>query len=366
MKIIYLHYFIVNLHIINLHTNPKLLISNHQLNSIEKINHEYMSSRFWKLALHTNPKVLKYPIINLTQLKKSTTPSASYTHISTLSNNYLSSTTHHAQHNMTKVYYISDLHTEFCKSSEHLEKLILDTIPIGCDEKQDNGVLVLAGDIGVVPLKTDLENKFELLRFQYFKRTFRIYKRFFTHIVFTAGNHSYYGCKTDMTYVDNKLNELCSELGVHYLQSNTVRIEKLLFIGCTLWSYITEEAYLKMNDSRTVFKDRADYNALNRKHTNWLISNLDGIESNDKVVVVTHHLPSYKLIHPIYKGSTINSGFANHLDVLFEAHQDKIQAWICGHTHKKINTSINDVPVLCNPLGYPGENNQVQLESITL
>jgi Icc-related predicted phosphoesterase len=78
------------------------------------------------------------------------------------------------------------------------------------------------------------------------------------------------------------------------------------------------------------------------------------------VIMITHHLPSYSLIDPKYmksKGSIgptgLNQYFASHLDDLIKS---PIKAWICGHTHTGFEKRINDVTVYCNPGGYPGEN----------
>ena len=35
---------------------------------------------------------------------------------------------------------------------------------------------------------------------------------------------------------------------------------------------------------------------------------------------------------------------------------NKIKYWIYGHTHTRSNVIINEIPFLCNPIGYPNEN----------
>ena len=44
------------------------------------------------------------------------------------------------------------------------------------------------------------------------------------------------------------------------------------------------------------------------------------------------------------------------MDDLIETQKDKIKYWIYGHTHTSSNIIINEIPFLCNPIGYPNEN----------
>jgi len=44
------------------------------------------------------------------------------------------------------------------------------------------------------------------------------------------------------------------------------------------------------------------------------------------------------------------------MDEFIEANKNKITCWIYGHTHTQSIIMKNNVPFLCNPIGYPGEN----------
>lgn len=77
-------------------------------------------------------------------------------------------------------------------------------------------------------------------------------------------------------------------------------------------------------------------------------------------VIVTHHLPSFKSIHPKYlnpkRGELellSNFCFASHLDELVEKSGAKL--WIHGHTHDPCDYYIGETRVVCNPCGYPFE-----------
>ena len=74
---------------------------------------------------------------------------------------------------------------------------------------------------------------------------------------------------------------------------------------------------------------------------------------NSKCIVITHHLPTFKVIHSKYKDSIeLNSFFASNSDELIS---DPVIYWIYGHTHTASSHNINGVKVLCNPKGYPNE-----------
>ena len=49
----------------------------------------------------------------------------------------------------------------------------------------------------------------------------------------------------------------------------------------------------------------------------------------DHTVVITHHMPSYKLVGNKYSGNPMNSFYASNLDELVK----KADIWCCGHSH---------------------------------
>jgi predicted phosphodiesterase len=85
---------------------------------------------------------------------------------------------------------------------------------------------------------------------------------------------------------------------------------------------------------------------------------IDNLISDSKlpIVVITHHVPSYKLIDPVFttnKYKPYNQCYFTDCEKYFK---DPIKVWIYGHTHKESNTEINGIKFLCNPKGYPNEN----------
>jgi len=50
------------------------------------------------------------------------------------------------------------------------------------------------------------------------------------------------------------------------------------------------------------------------------------------------------------------------MDDLIETNGNKIKYWIYGHTHTPSNIFINEIPFLCNPIGYPNENSNLDFQ----
>jgi predicted phosphodiesterase len=223
------------------------------------------------------------------------------------------------------IQVISDVHTEFGLSPEKFRKLLV---------KAD--ITVLAGDI--------VNHAFKL------KEYLEVAKEFSPNIIFICGNHEYYKKSTDAEY-----RQVCLEVpGVHFIQRDRVCVEGIWFTGATLWSNISDFAGSIMNDPFDVIEIRAKH----MEDLGWLEEN---IEEGD--VVVTHHLPSLKLIHDKYKNSPFNSGFATDLDDLIDESKPKI--WIAGHTHFPFDLMHNETTrLVVNPVGYPGENKDFAIKII--
>jgi hypothetical protein len=71
-------------------------------------------------------------------------------------------------------------------------------------------------------------------------------------------------------------------------------------------------------------------------------------------VVVTHHAPSYKSVHPHYAHDThMNGGYASDLSE-FILDRPQIKFWTHGHMHDPSDYMIGECRVICNPRGYVG------------
>ena len=236
-----------------------------------------------------------------------------------------------------KVRYFSDLHLEFIKPNK-IGRFIK-KIPSGIDE-----ICILAGDIGN-PYQTNYDVFMQFIS-NNFKKSFII-----------SGNHEYYN-KTKTIQETNEFMKVYFQKfnNISFLNNNYEIYDNYCFIGTTLWSNITNPNY-EIND---VYKiphfDHIQYNKLHMLSVDFLE---DALQKNENCIIITHHIPSETLIDIKYKTLTLlpyNQWFYCNMDKLIETKRNKIKCWIYGHTHTPSNVIINEIPFLCNPIGYPNEN----------
>lgn len=241
----------------------------------------------------------------------------------------------------------SDIHLELAKNAQKLINKLL-SIPV-----PQNTILILAGDIG--------------------NPTSKIYKNFVTEaaqkyeqVMLITGNHEYYQkykrkksivgdslikFRYTILEIDNQIREL-NIPNVHFLQQNTFEYKNIKFIGCTLWTESNPDLSHCMNDYECISEFTPEMcNSLHESDVEWLTNELNK-PFDGKKIVVTHHLPSYKLIADKYLAHPLNSFFANYNDELIS----KCDLWICGHSHYAQDKYIEKRRCIINPLGYSLEN----------
>lgn len=178
-------------------------------------------------------------------------------------------------------------------------------------------------------------------------------KPFTDKIIYILGNHEYYELgQTKASDVKNIYRNLSKKLNIDFLENDSLETEDFVFYGATLWSKLNDETFKRMNDQ---FSFNSIHEVLNiHEESKEKLSNfVDSYTRTDKkLVVITHHMPSFKLINKEYeKFANFHSGFASELDHLIKY---PVSYWIFGHTHKPNNCVMNGVKILCNPHGYPG------------
>ena len=184
-------------------------------------------------------------------------------------------------------------------------------------------------------------------------------------IILIAGNHEYYDLKSKNCYdgdwiedTEIHIREIISHFpNIIFLQNEVYCIPNtnLCIYGSTFWTRILEEEEeeikLTMNDyfkipDFTIDKCRRLHNKAHETLKNSL-----KVHSNKSFIVVTHHLPSFKLIDPKYVLKKINSAYATEIDDRL-IQNSKILKWFAGHTHTPCEYDKFHV----NPIGYPDEN----------
>jgi predicted phosphodiesterase len=245
-----------------------------------------------------------------------------------------------------KLKYISDIHLEFYtpeKAAEIIKQI---------RAEDENEVLILAGDIGYP-------------RHETYDKLMKHVAANFKKTLVIAGNHEYYGGKNMEDTLDYMKTYFKQYTNISFLDNTWETYEGYTFIGTTLWSAVTNPQY-KINDVRAIKTMSVDlYNELNQVCIEFLKEALTTFTKN--VVVITHHMPSESLIDGKYLEGDVrhyNQWFYSNMDEFILEHKYSITCWIYGHTHAPSVSSVYGVPMLCNPMGYPGENSVVNFQKV--
>lgn len=245
---------------------------------------------------------------------------------------------------MVRFQYFSDVHTEWYKCNPpKIRRLKIDAVA---------PYLVLAGDIGD-PFSPVYKDFIDMLAPK-FKHTFVV-----------SGNHEYYKSRMAhklhksnedwMDAVDAQIDTVCKSLpNVTYLQNDVYHLpdEDVSVFGATFWTDINPYERYKIEQTMNDYVKIPSFTpsvALSKHYESCdkLTQCLD--ENPDRqFVVVSHHLPSYTLIHDKFAGSDVNSAYASNIEV---ASHPRVRAWVAGHTHYPMQKGKFYV----NPIGYPGE-----------
>ena len=143
-----------------------------------------------------------------------------------------------------------------------------------------------------------------------------------------------------------------------------MRIDNVDFILSTLWSRIppVDEFAIQngMNDYAQILynKRRLIPQNINDEFERNLAFIKQSVSESDaeKIVVVTHHLPTFASLDERHKGSELNTAYATELGNYIA--DSRITAWIYGHSHHRTDLMIGNTHLVSNPLGYVfyGEN----------
>ena len=209
-------------------------------------------------------------------------------------------------------------------------------------------------------------------------------------IVSVLGNHDCYGSTIEASLQTAKPQRQNNRISV--LENETVVIGDTRIIGATLWTDFEIEHGLA-GDEMPLPERRAfaidyckryilDFHAISR--SDWYADGMPGVltakeliarhaVSRDfirselakpfpgRTVVLSHHAPSPRSLHPRFKGRPSNAAFASDLSNLI--HQAKPDVWIHGHVHHFLDYQEGQTRVLCNPRGYRHEWDETGFKS---
>lgn len=189
-------------------------------------------------------------------------------------------------------------------------------------------------------------------------------------VLYVAGNHEFYGGSVATTV--HKLKLLCRGSTIQVLDNDVVVIDGVRFLGATLWtdfqlfgvgekkdlavkeamSYIRDFSRIRMDEATDMIFTPAASALQFTRHANWLEKQLTEPFSG-KTVVITHHAPSPKSIHPRFADSLFNACFVSDAEQLIDGKRASL--WIHGHTHDSFDYVVNGTRIVCNARGYAME-----------
>lgn len=261
-----------------------------------------------------------------------------------------------------KFQLMSDLHLEF-----------------GPYEPKNKGAetLLIAGDAFVSGDYLMLENS--IYDFPEIQESIDNYNNFlsrasseFDCIVHINGNHEHY--HGDIAKTRNVLQSKLFDQypKVAHLDNDAIVIGDVCVLGSTLWTdfgggdrVIMRTAEFTMNDYHKIINTRRPITSTNvlqrleaedvfgfHDHSKlWLEEMLSSVV-DFKIVVMTHHAPSYQSVFDTRKQS-YSELYASDLDNFIKSH-DNIAVWCHGHVHHNKDYMIGNTRVLCAPRGYVG------------
>lgn len=277
-----------------------------------------------------------------------------------------------------KLQLLSDLHLE---AHPHFQ-------PLPAPQAQ---VLVLAGDIGSYQTGSLLTGEyFGLERFSPLPQ----FASWPCPVVFVPGNHEYDMQDWDTAHV--RLRRVCDELGIIWLERESVVLQGVRFVGTTLW---TDYDAIALLDDRVQAGDMGRLLKLREKSfraANFYLQKTGGTRHGSPflaapmreqalvcqawlrttlaqrfegpTVVVTHFAPSLQSSDPRYGLVPGTAGFCNALDDLLP-HAD---LWLHGHLHAPSDYTVRgqhsdgtawQCRVIANPLGYARKGEQAHFQA---
>jgi len=178
------------------------------------------------------------------------------------------------------------------------------------------------------------------------------------------GNHEFYGSDVDDPFFGSAENTISLDNGntCHYVNNKVLEINGIYYVCSTLWSYVDPinayEIQNGVNDYHKIGGLTVDkMNEIHMKNREWFVEAMNEIPEGKRCIVMTHHVPSYNFISERWRGNRLNDAFSADMDVFIMNYGHKISHWIHGHSHDFLDTTVNGIRFIRNPMGYPQERN---------
>ena len=237
-------------------------------------------------------------------------------------------------------------------------------------------VLVVAGDLHVAAY-IHSQNP-EVLKQDIMGRSVRFFKRAlenYDHVITVMGNHEHYNgiFNYTPTILRAHFNADTGFKNLHLLEKEVIQIKGVNFFGATMWTdfnsnndksrkraqgYMADYEQIQVHDENHLHEYRQfEPEDAYQEHLATIADLHDVIAesraSNTKCVVVSHHAPSKRSIHPRYQFDYhVNGAYATDLEHVLQ--NDVVPLWIHGHMHDSFDYRVHNTNVICNPRGYVG------------
>jgi predicted phosphodiesterase len=189
-------------------------------------------------------------------------------------------------------------------------------------------------------------------------------------VLYVPGNHEFYGGSLEGRLAE--LRALCEGSPVRLLHDEELHLDGVRILGTTLWtefqlpglperaaavqaatSFMRDFQRIRLREGDDALLRADDCAALFRRHSAWLRERLARPHAGP-TVVISHHAPSMRSIHPRFSGTPVNLCFVSDAEYLLAG----ADLWVHGHTHDSFDYRVGATRVLCNPRGYAREGTQ--------
>jgi Icc-related predicted phosphoesterase len=187
-------------------------------------------------------------------------------------------------------------------------------------------------------------------------------------IICIPGNHEYYGhiYPEALSYYKEQIGWEIYKDKIKYLNQEFIIDGDIAFLCATLWTdfdkgrelfapiqYLNDYSQIRVGNGKDTVLPRH----LLKEHKETLEmfqKALEGPLSGKKVIMVTHHAPSYQSVPRDFRGHAANCAYVSSLEPFIAKYEPII--WIHGHCHNFFDYQLGPTRVVCNPVGYPKQN----------
>lgn len=232
---------------------------------------------------------------------------------------------------MIRISIASDLHLNHYEPED--VKIIVDKL---VEASENTDITIIAGDA------------YDSLEYSEVLEALRVslFGKLKNNVYYVLGNHDFWDC-----HVKNVIHNAFAGIYPAILLNNRLTHvgPGLKLYGGTMWfpeltkmeSWKARWAdFVYIKDSQLIFEQHEEFK-----------KNL--LAAGEVDIVVSHHLPSFKSVTPMYATAASNMFFVSNQEDLIEAAKPKL--WVHGHSHSPMDYMIGKTRIINNALGYPRE-----------